>query len=379
MAGKMLFTASTYSHILNFHLPYLHYFQNQGWTIHVACGGPPALIPYADETSELPFVKSMWSPKNLEATRLLHEKLKRERYTLISTHTSLASFFTRLALSGLEQRPVVANMVHGYLFDDKTPWLKRRTLLAAEQWMASRTDLVLTMNQWDFETAKRFRLGEKVTQIPGVGVDFAKLDLGSGASRRELREMWGIPAEAFVLIYAAEFSKRKSQEILIRAITRLPEEVMLVLPGDGVLRPACQVLAERLGVRSRVLFPGYQTDMGPWYGAADAAASASRSEGLPFHIMEAMYAGLPVVASAVKGHIDLIRNEENGLLYTYGDTEGCAKQIRRLAESDALRRRVAERARVDVEQFGLERVFPVVLAQYGDNFPNCVNLQSGVE
>lgn len=213
--------------------------------------------------------------------------------------------------------------------------------------MASRTDLVLTMNQWDFETAKRFRLG-----------------LGSGASRRELREMWGIPTVAFVLICAEEFSKRKSQEILIRAITRLLEEVMLVLPGDGVLRPACQALTEQLGVRSRVLFPGYQTDMEPWYGAADAAVSASWSEGLPFHIMEAMYAGLPVVASAVKGHMDLIQDGETGLLYAYGDTEGCAKQIRRLAESDALRRRLAERARVDVEQFGLERVFPVVLEQY---------------
>ena len=163
MGGKVLFTASTYSHIVNFHLPYLRKFREEGWTVHGACGGTPMPIPDVERVIDLPFEKSMWSPKNFKAAIVLSDEMRREGYDLAVTHTSLAAFFTRLALWGLEERPAVANMVHGYLFDDETPWLKRSLLLGAEQWMAANADLVLTMDRWDYETAKKYQLGHKVS------------------------------------------------------------------------------------------------------------------------------------------------------------------------------------------------------------------------
>ena len=178
MGGKVLFTASTYSHIVNFHLPYLRKFQEEGWTVHVACGGAPMPIPDVERVIDLPFEKSMWSPRNFKAAFLLRGAMRREGYDLIITHTSLAAFFTRLALRGLGERPQVANMVHGYFFDDGTPWLKRNLLLGAERWMAPATDLVLTMNRWDYEAAERYRLGQKVIQVPGVGVEFSRFEIG---------------------------------------------------------------------------------------------------------------------------------------------------------------------------------------------------------
>lgn len=363
MSEKVLFTASTYSHILNFHLPYLRYFRSQGYTVHVACGGRPAPILFADEVLELPFEKSMYSPRNFQAAVRLRSKIVDEDYDLISTHTSLAAFFTRLALVGLEHRPPVANMVHGYLFDDETPPLKRAALLTAERWMAPKTDLLLTMNRWDFEAAKRYRLGKKVVHSPGVGVDFTRLDHRSGDDREQLRREWGIPRSAFVLFYAAEFSKRKSQSVLIRAMERLPENVVLVLAGEGALLRECQKQAGRLGA-GRIIFPGYVQNPGAWYRAADAAVTASRSEGLPFNVMECMYCGLPVVASAVKGHMDLIRDGETGLLYPYGDADACAGQIMRLMDSAQLRADLSIRARERVPQYGIDEVFPSVAGSY---------------
>ena len=364
MDRKVLFTASTYSHIVNFHLPYLRKFREEGWTVHAACGGAPMLIPDVGRVIDLPFEKSMGSPKNFKAARLLGAELRREGYELIITHTSLAAFFTRLALRGLGERPLVANMVHGYLFDDGTPWLKRSLLLGAERWMASATDLVLTMNQWDYDTAKQYRLGQKVVQVPGVGVNFARFDGVPVDRRGTLRKQWGIPEDAFVLIYAAEFSKRKSQAVLIEAMKRLPEQVWLILAGEGALREACREQARALGLEERVVFPGQVRDVPGWYAVADAAVSASRSEGLPFHIMEAMYAGLPVVASEVKGHADLIADGVTGLLYPYGDGGACAEQILRLAASEGLRRELARNAKANVEQYGLERVLPMVWGEY---------------
>lgn len=321
-------------------------------------------IPYADEVIHFPLEKSMWSPGNFKAAAALCKKVKKERYSLISTHTSLAAFFTRLALGGLRERPLVANMVHGYLFDDGTSWLKRTVLLAAELWMAPVTDLVLTMNRWDYEAAVQYRLGRKVVHIPGVGVDFSRLHTAGADMRRQLRTELNISDSAFVLFNAAEFSARKSQTVLIQAMAHLPEQVVLVLAGDGALQGECRAQVQRLGVADRVRFLGHVKDMGPWYDMADAAASASRIEGLPFNIMEAMYAGLPVVASDVKGHSDLIADGETGLLYPYGDEQAYAKQISRLLASEKLRRHLGANGRENAQQYALENVFSEVWGEY---------------
>ena len=80
--------------------------------------------------------------------------------------------------------------------------------------------------------------------------------------------------------------------------------------------------------------------------------------------MEAMHCGLPVVASAVKGHEDLIREEENGLLFPFGDVEACARRIRRLGEDSSLAARLGRQGMADAEAFRLERVLPQVLEAY---------------
>lgn len=61
MEKKVLFTASTYSHLVNFHLGYLKRFREEGWTVHAACGGKRMAIPCAEEVTDLPFEKSMRS------------------------------------------------------------------------------------------------------------------------------------------------------------------------------------------------------------------------------------------------------------------------------------------------------------------------------
>lgn len=366
--GKLLFTASTYSHLLHFHLPYLKAFTEQGWTLHAACGGEPALVPYITEMIHLPLEKSITAPQNLRAAAILRERVRGEGYDLIVTHTSLAAFFTRLALKGLRERPPLINMVHGYLFDDETPAFKRSLLAAAERLTVPQTDFILTMNQWDYAFASRHHLASRIEEIPGIGVDFSRF--GRAPSRLEARAAFGIPEDAFVLVYAAEFSRRKSQAVLLRAMAQLPERVLLVLAGEGTERPACEELASMLDVSSRVWFAGYQPDMLPWYAAADVAVTASRSEGLPFNVMESMYMGLPVVASAVKGHMDLIEDGVTGLLYPYGDSEACAAQVCRLLDSPPLHALLAERAKANVLRYGLDEVFPQVMERYCSMLPD---------
>ena len=361
---RVLFTASTYSHIVNFHRPYLREFKRRGWQVDVACGGSAMAIPEADHVIHIPFEKSMASIQNANAMLRLRRLIHSRRYELVSCHTSLASFFTRMAVRGMWRRPKVVCTVHGYLFVDGSPGKDQVLLGGAEALAAPVTDLLLTMNSWDDQYARAHKLGRRIAKIPGVGVDFSRFTPVSEEERRHIRASLGFGPDAFLLIYAAEFSKRKSQKVLIRALSKLPDNVGLLLPGRGGLLDECKDYAENLEVSRRVVFPGQIADMNPWYAAVDCAVSSSRSEGLPFNIMEAMYAGLPIAASAVKGHTDLIRPGETGLLFPYGDWMACGEAMSALLRDRTRSAQLGAQAHEAVLSYGLDRVLPQVMEQY---------------
>lgn len=377
MRPKVLFTASTYSHLYQFHRPYLREFRRLGWQVDIACGGAPLEIPEAGRVIPLPFVKRMAAPANFQAARQLRRLIRSEGYDLLSVHTSLAAFFTRLAVRGLDSRPAVVNTAHGYLFDEQTPAVKRSLLQGAEALTAPVTDLLLTMNAWDTQFARTHHLGARVAEIPGVGVDVQHLT-PQPDSRAVLRGEWGIAPEDFLLIYAAEFSRRKNQAMLIRALPSLPGHVRLLLPGSGDLREECMALARSLGVAERTFFPGQVRNMASWYAAADCAVSASRSEGLPFHIMEAMYLGLPVVASAVKGHVDLVRPGETGFLYPFNEEDAFSHQIQTLLQTPALAGQLGRTGAREAVQYSLSTVLPQVMAHYHALLPEKIPMPAAV-
>ena len=112
MKGKLLFVASTRAHICHFHLPYLRQFKQEDWILHAACGGEKGEIPHTDQVLDLPLQKRMFSFSNFRAAAILRKQILRERYDAVIVHTSLAAFFVRLAVLGMNSRPKVINMVH---------------------------------------------------------------------------------------------------------------------------------------------------------------------------------------------------------------------------------------------------------------------------
>lgn len=365
MSGRILFVSSNATHLRNFHIPYIAALQERGYTVDAACAPDEKGVPQVDQLYALSFVKKMTAPQNFAAVLQLRKLLLEKRYDFMCCHTSLAAYFARLAALSLgKKRPVICNMMHGYLFDEKTNPLKRALLASAEVQTKGVTDLLLTMNRWDTDYAKARGLGRRIAFIPGVGVRFERFDAVSQAEGTAFRAELGVDREQFLLVYAAEFSPRKNQETLIRAMAELPGEVVLALPGQGELWESCRTLAAELGVAERVIFPGLVSNVPHWYRAADAAVSSSRSEGLPFNVMEAMYCALPVVATEVKGHTDLIENGVSGFLFPFGDSAALAAHIRTLCSDRARSTAMGMAARQQVLPYGLETVLPQVLQEY---------------
>lgn len=100
----------------------------------------------------------MTSLGNFKCACRIRKLIRKEEYDLVSVHTSLAAFFTRLGILFSGRKPWVINTVHGYLFDENTPWKKRIVLLAAEKLTRPVTNVVAVMNRQDEQIAQKYRL-----------------------------------------------------------------------------------------------------------------------------------------------------------------------------------------------------------------------------
>ena len=152
----------------------------------------------------------------------------------------------------------------------------------------------------------------------------------------------------------------KNHEGFLRAAARVASKlpnVEFVLVGDGHLRPALEGLAQRLGLAGRTRFLGERLDIPAVMAALDVMVLFSHSESLPNVVMEAMAAGVPVVASRVGGVPELVRHEETGLLVAPGDEDELAAAVARLLTQPSIRTRYGRRAReVAKANFSLERI-----------------------
>ena len=369
--SKILYAASVPIHLKNFHVPYTDAMAARGDRVWVLCSGQYRQEGIAGSV-DLPMKKNMLSPVNFFSALRTAKLLKRERFDLICVHTSLAAFVVRLGvlLAGKGDTRVV-NVVHGYLFDKNTNPLRRTLLMAAELLLRGVTDRVVVMNRCDLEIAEKHRLGKDVVMIPGVGVDFSRFAAGD---RVGFRRKLGLKETDLLLLFPGEFSGRKNQAFLIGALAAMPENVYLALPGQGQRLEACRELAGKMGVAGRVILPGQISDLSDWYAAADICVSSSRYEGLPFNVMEGMYAGKPMVVTRVKGHTDLVTDGVGGFLYGWNDREEFCDCIRTLAGDEELRRIMGEKNQVLVRQYRREQVFSKVLeAMTAERVPSLEN------
>ena len=197
-APKILYTASSSAHLVSFHLPYLAALRSLGWDVTAAANGSGEGLGEGVRFLAVPFTKSFVSPRNFRAAALLARDIRKNRYDVIVTHTSLAAFFTRLGvmLAGKKHTRVV-NTVHGYLFDGDSGALRRTVLLAAEKLTAGVTDDILVMNRCDEQIAKKHRLCRgNVYFIPGMGVDFSRFPPAAPEERAAARAAYSLPEDA---------------------------------------------------------------------------------------------------------------------------------------------------------------------------------------
>lgn len=362
---KILFVASTLSHIENFHMPYIKYFKEHGYSVHVVGkANNKSTLQYIDKIIPVPFEKSMFSIKNFSNAIKIGKLIKSENYDIVSIHTTLAAFFTRLGIMLSFNKPkLVINTVHGYLFDSNSSFIKKAIMIMAEKITKCVTDTIIVMNHDDYEIAKKYKLYKNnIYSINGMGINLSSYPHISYEDKIALRKKHNFSINDFFLIYVAEFSKRKNQKFIIDTVDKLVKDgytdIKLLLLGDGILLDELKTYTKELGISNNVFFIGYTKDTCTYYQISDICVSSSRIEGLPFNIMEAMCVGLPIVASNVKGHKDLVIPNENGFLFEYDNDFEFYTYIKAIYNSKEIQYKMSNKSLDLAENYSINNVLP---------------------
>lgn len=355
---KVLFVANVVKeHILKFHVPTIKRLKEIGWTVDVAASGEEA-VPYCDHQIRGAWKRSPFTPDTLKGVRQLERIIEEGDYDIVYCHTPVGALVARLAARKARKRGTkVVYFAHGFHFFAGAPLINWLLFYPIERLLARHTDLLITLNDEDYARARRVFRGLPVRQVPGIGVDFERLHVENPQEARvQRRAEWGIPQDALVLMYVAELIPNKNQGMLFEALQEIRKErtdTYLVLVGPDHADGYFGRLAQEMGVADFVVFTGWRSDIGACLRAADICVASSRREGLALNIVEAMYCGLPVVATDNRGHVPIIRDGENGFLVHVGESGKMARRVLELTENPQLREQFV---REDLSRFGAERV-----------------------
>lgn len=355
---KILFCASTLSHIKNFHLPYIEEMSKKGWKVDVVAN-QKIEIDHVNKSIELSFKKQIFSISNMKDIIKIRKIIKQERYDVISVHTTLAAAVIRLSTFFLPNSPKIIYTCHGYLFE-KNKFIKNLFLLGIEKLCALKTDILVVMNKEDLNIGKKYKLYKlDIKFINGMGINKNRFQCVSDEEKNKLKVERGFTKEDKLFIYVAEFSKRKNHNLLIRAFKNIESKIpnaKLLLVGNGDLIDLMKGLVKKLDLEEKVIFLGYVNNISELYKMCDICVSSSLIEGLPFNVMEAMASGLPVIASNIKGHKELVENDENGYLYNLECIEELQNQMLLLYTDPKKMKEFGKRGLNKIKEFDIDKV-----------------------
>jgi len=293
-----------------------------------------AVSPFDDTTSLIKLLRLIWY----------------YRPYIVHTHTAKAGAVGRVA-ARLARVPVVVHTFHGHTFHGYWSKLGSQLVITTEQGLGLLADRLITVSERVREDLIKYHIAspEKIVVIP-LGLNLARFAI---AGRHPPPEpMIGIVGRLVPIKNQALFVE------MARVLIRDGYTGRFMVVGDGELRGELERQASDLG--DRVIFTGWRRDLTEVYSQLSVVVNTSHNEGTPVALIEAMAAGVPVVATAVGGVPDLIRSGITGWLSPTNDVVALAEavklalndngQVVAQAQSEVLERFSKERLINDVEQ-----------------------------
>jgi glycosyltransferase EpsD len=321
MQNKILFISNT-ANFSKFNRPFMRWFREQNWQVDYASAGEEEIMD-CDNQYNICITRTPFNLKNIKSYKSLKKIIMKNNYDIIHCHTPIGGVLGRLAAKNIKTRTKVIYTAHGFHFYRGAPLINWLIYYPIEKYLTKYTDILITINEEDYNIAKRkFLLCKNIHKINGVGIDLSKFYARNEKEKQQQRYELGYSTEDFIVTNVAEINKNKNQVMLIKVLPELMENIpnlkILFIGGDNysTIKRKLEFLIKKLQVQDIVHFLGYRNDVDKLTSISDIVFSASIREGLPVNIIEAMACGIPTVCSRNRGHNSLIINGKSGLLFS---------------------------------------------------------------
>ena len=337
MNKRILVVCTTDSMIWNFLIPHIKELEQSGFYVECASSITGDFYEklvelHGIKMNEIPFIRSPYHIKNLQAYNALCKLIKDKHFDTIFCHEPVGGALGRLA--GRKNNCKVIYAAHGFHFYKGAPLVRRLFYYYIEKFLSLYTDALITINEEDYKAAQNF-YAKKVYKINGIGVDIEKFSRIDDCY--DLQQELSLKKEDFILFSVGELIKRKNHLAVIQAVKQIDDpHIHYVIAGDGELFDYLSESIRKLGLEKQVHLLGYRTDINRLCNCADVFVLPSLQEGLSVALMEAMACGTPIVASRIRGNVDLIEDGVNGFLCDPNDAAGFADKIRTLLDEPDL-------------------------------------------
>lgn len=274
----------------------------------------------------IPFPRSIGNFKDLKKSYNMTLEIKnKKKYDLVHCHTPIASAIGRFAFRNSESRLIYT--AHGFHFYKGAPLKNWLLFYPAERFLSKYTDILITINQEDYNNAQKFKAKE-TSYVPGVGIDLPKYADSNTEDINLLKRQLNLSDSDFILFSTGELNKNKNHEVVIRAIAQLNKpSIHYIIAGQGPLNTYLSNLAKELKIDKQIHLLGYRDDIPKILKIADVFIFPSIREGLSVSLMEAMAMGKPVIASNIRGNKDLIDVNYGGYLCEVYDVKMYSRYI----------------------------------------------------
>ncbi len=293
--------------------------------------------------------------RDLMALTALRRAVRSFRPHVVHTHSSKAGVLGRIA-AHLEHVTLAIHSIHGFGFTPVQPAPVRASFFIVEKLMSAWTDHFIAVSQSNLDRGVELGLfdRDRVSLIRS-GIELARFrDPGDGTAARQ---RLGVPDNVPLVTQIGNFKPQKAPLDFVRMAaqvqTRVPD-AMFVMVGEGRLRARSEELARSLGIRDRMVFCGWWDDVPGLLAASQVSVMSSRHEGLPRAVVESLAAGVPVVATAVDGTPEVVRDGVSGFLVPVADVGAMARGVAAVLENPELRRRMAAAAPEGLDQFDID-------------------------
>ena len=313
------------------------------------------------KTHSIPFARHSLTG-SLKCLSQLKELLSREQYDLVHTHTETGGLLLKLAHSEKGKSKFVFTP-HGMSFWKGSSLKSQLVYRPLERWICSAMDMNLGMNMEEVENLEQWNK-RTAHYVHGVGLNVARMQNPS-RSREQMREEFGLTESDKFIVSIGELDDNKNHITVIKALATLGrKDFKYVVCGVGPNKDMLLAEAECTGLKDNVILAGYRSDIPDVLNAADIFVFPSFHEGMPVSALEAMACSLPVVCSAIRGNVDVVKDGDNGYLFKPSDVDTLSRQIALLMDNDALRQQMGAKNKEIVREFSLEAVTEELKAIY---------------